>query len=132
MSTTSTVGKNALLAGLKAQMEAAGAAASATLVYLSGITTVAAVTISAAAPSGGAILLTSTSGSTVATGTLTSVELRDRGSSTLRTYTIGAVGSGRDITLSVSGSGVSVSGQDIVVSQAGVSVGIATITETAT
>jgi hypothetical protein len=131
VSTTSTTGKNALLSGLKTQMEASGAAASAVLAYLAGSTVVCSQTVTAATPSGGAMQIVSATGTSVATGTVTSAELRDRGSTALRTYTVGAIGSGRDIILTVSGTGVSISGSDIVVSQIGATFGIATIVETA-
>lgn len=130
MSTTTTPGKNALLAGLKAQMEAAGAAPSAVLVYLAGATVIASQNVSAAVPASGQMTLTSVAGTTSNTGTITSAELRDRAGVALRTYTVGASGSGRDIILSVSGSGVNVSGSDIVVTLTGVTVGIASIVET--
>jgi hypothetical protein len=131
MATTTTAGKNALLAGLKAELEASGAAASAVLVYLAGSTVVCSQTVTAATPSSGTMQITSATGTSVATGTITSAELRDRGSEALRTYTVGAFASGRDIQLTVSGSGVSISGSDIVVSQTGATFGIATIVETA-
>jgi hypothetical protein len=131
MSTTTTAGKNSILAGIKAQMESSGGAASAVLVYLAGATIVCSQTVTANAPSGGTMQISSATGTATATGTITSAELRDRSSSALRSYTVGIFGSGRDIQLTISGTGVSASGNDIVVSQTGATFGIATIIETA-
>lgn len=130
MATTTTVGKHALLAGIKTQAEAAGAAGAPVLVYLAGATAVATVNATLATPASGTMSVTGAAGSNTATGTLTAVELRDRSGNALRSYTIGATGSGRDIIVTPSGSGVSASGNDIVLSATGVTIGAATITET--
>ena len=113
-------------------MEAAGAASSARLVDQAASTTVCTQTATAAAPSSGTMTITGASTTNTATGTLTAVELQDRSSTVLRTYTVGAIGSGRDIILTISsGSGASVSGNDIVISGTGVTFGTALIVETA-
>ena len=130
MASTSTAGKTALLGiGIKGQMEASGANPSAVFVYLAGGTTIASVNATAAAPSAGTMVISGNSGIGVATGTLTAVELRDRGGAVLRTYTIGSPSSGRDILVTPSGSGIAASGNDIVISSVGITIGALTLTE---
>jgi hypothetical protein len=131
MASTTTAGKTALLGiGLKGQMEVSGVNPSAVFVYLAGGTTIATVNATAAAPSAGAMTIAGNSGVGVATGTLTAVELRDRSGQALRTYTIGAAASGRDILVTPSGSGIAASGNDIVISSIGITIGALTLTET--